>query len=469
MRVSDGKPPLGNSATLSSRGYLHSDSVIRSNDPKQDAGARVPEIQESLPTKETETTSFKPLSSSEQIVQNAPNGTQDAPGAAMSGKFSTGPIPPEKGKAVHEMKKSGTRPRTFHLSASTKSLSSPSMVSMHGIKKSGRRRHDLAVFEEKIKIAMDPSVVKAGSQKGTELSGQGAGIPLGVEGNHSNSRVSPAVSAGGEIPITEYLPEAPDGDESIPRPQQIDEVPSYLSQAALQANQAPKIIDSQLQPQLKFQPKPPKPRCKENPLFATGSSPGGVSPDAQNPESQDDFVYDTYLRTKQPTVAFPPDCPMKMDQLGCIADGKVGILVIAEQDEAVWETYAEEEESDKDWNSEEEDENGTFFIPSERVSKQANGSRQRRISTEMTIQKTKWIPTTSMVEMHTSIGAMHPMTRSSKTGIIGVTRRTGQRIHGSMSLGKLNEMPLRIMRQVAEIKVQITSYPPQSNAIDEQA
>ena len=264
---------------------------------------------------------------------------------------------------MHETKQSGRQPRTFYLSATTKSLSSPSMASMHGIKKSRRRRHDWAVFEEKIKIAIDSSVVKAETQNGTDLSGQGTGMPEGFEGKQLNSRVQPAVSAGGEIPTTAYLPEAPDRDETIPRPQQIDEVTDCLSQATLQANQDQQIDDSQMQPQLKFQPKPPKPRCTENRLSATGLSPGGVVlPDAQNSESQDDFVYDTYLRTKkQPKVGYHPDHPMNIDhQLESIADGKVGILVIGEQDEAVWETYAEDEESDnKDWNSEDEDENGT--------------------------------------------------------------------------------------------------------------
>lgn len=236
---------------------------------------------------------------------------------------------------------------------------------MHGVKKSRRRRHDWAVFEEKIKVAIDPRAVKAETQTGTDLLGQGTGVPGGVERKHPNLRVQPAVSSGGAIPTTEYLPEAPDRDETIPRPQQIDEVTDCLSQATLQAKQAQQIIDSQMQPQLKFQPKPPKPRCKENRLSATGLSPTEVLPDAQNSESQDDFVYDTYLRTKQQPIVghHHPDHPMNIDhQLESLADGKVGILVIAEQDEAVWEKFAEDEESDnnKDWNSEDEDENGTL-------------------------------------------------------------------------------------------------------------
>jgi hypothetical protein len=38
-------------------------------------------------------------------------------------------------------------------------------------------------------------------------------------------------------------------------------------------------------------------------------------------------------------------------------------VFITEEDQEIWETYAEDEDSEKDWNSEEEDENGTSCIP----------------------------------------------------------------------------------------------------------
>lgn len=347
-----GGKPDDTAAISSPRGYLS--SVIRGSNH---AG---PEIQDRLRSKDATP------SSSGQIVQNTQDGTQGAQGADGSEERSTRPVPFEPGKTMRDKKRSSMWPRTFHLSAGSKSLSSHSMVSSHGIRKSRSGRRDLAVFEEKIKTARDLGVLNAEYQKGTDLSGQGTGMSRAAEGNHRNPKAQAVASIGGELLVAECAPEAPGGDKAILRSRKVEEVLERLPQAASDKTHTGTINDAPLQPQIKFQPQPSKARRDENP---TGFGALGHLPDAEDPESQDDFVYDTYLRTKQPMVGSQPGCPMDIDQLEGIADGKVGILVIAEQDEAVWEAYAEEEESDKDWNSEEEDENGIFPTPSERLGK----------------------------------------------------------------------------------------------------
>ena len=72
----------------------------------------------------------------------------------------------------------------------------------------------------------------------------------------------------------------------------------------------------------------------------------------------EDFVYDTYVRHRhQPNeVQFGDDG--FVGPLNTAAKDKVGILVIEEEDEDAWESFAQEEDSDVDCLSDEEDENG---------------------------------------------------------------------------------------------------------------
>ena len=109
--------------------------------------------------------------------------------------------------------------------------------------------------------------------------------------------------------------------------------------------------------QLKSQPKPPKPRHAKS----QGAVDAGVV-DVEMTDSnvlKDDSIYvvDTYVRSiAQPTTT--EDCDMFVDPLRGLEQGNVGILVIDEDEEELWEMYGEIQESDPEWNSEEEDENG---------------------------------------------------------------------------------------------------------------
>lgn len=67
-------------------------------------------------------------------------------------------------------------------------------------------------------------------------------------------------------------------------------------------------------------------------------------------DDETEYVYDTYV--------LAPNTDMAAAQVDAQDSfGNVGYLVITEEDQAVWETYIEDEPSDKDWNSDEDDEN----------------------------------------------------------------------------------------------------------------
>ncbi|KAF2228909.1 hypothetical protein EV356DRAFT_537684 [Viridothelium virens] len=76
--------------------------------------------------------------------------------------------------------------------------------------------------------------------------------------------------------------------------------------------------------------------------------------DIDGPE-ESDFVYDTYIRHRTD----PPSVEVDRAMLG---NGTFGVLVIDEQDQALWDELVDDvQDSDKDWNSEEEDENAEDY------------------------------------------------------------------------------------------------------------
>ena len=107
--------------------------------------------------------------------------------------------------------------------------------------------------------------------------------------------------------------------------------------------------------QLKVKPKPPKPRQPRTETSDVDSTGDDLITDAIALDNDDDYVLDTYVRSST-----HPTGP-QYDSLHDIAHSSVGILIIEgqEEEEAFWEAFAEDRQSDPEWNSEEEDENGS--------------------------------------------------------------------------------------------------------------
>ena len=109
-------------------------------------------------------------------------------------------------------------------------------------------------------------------------------------------------------------------------------------------------------PALKFQPKPPKPRAKlELPHDRTMS--GNVIELEEDLMNQDEYVFDTYVRIKEPSQRSSKD-HQAVGVSGTMQPDKVGVLVIKEEDELEWQEHLEDFDDEKEWDSEDEDENG---------------------------------------------------------------------------------------------------------------
>ena len=108
---------------------------------------------------------------------------------------------------------------------------------------------------------------------------------------------------------------------------------------------------------LKSQPKPPKPRQAKTQGAVDAGNIDIDMTESNDLEDDSMYVVDTYVRSiAQPTNT--EDSDSYVDPLRGFNQGNIGILVIDENEEELWATYGETQESDPEWNSEEEDENG---------------------------------------------------------------------------------------------------------------
>ena len=105
---------------------------------------------------------------------------------------------------------------------------------------------------------------------------------------------------------------------------------------------------------LKYKPKHPGPRTRKDDISTQNTEQDEMTPNTNVQELGDDFVYDTYIRSDGPIEAKSDGSIQQANQ------ENVGVLVIEEDDEEAWEEYIETAESDKEWNTDEEDENGSY-------------------------------------------------------------------------------------------------------------
>ena len=110
---------------------------------------------------------------------------------------------------------------------------------------------------------------------------------------------------------------------------------------------------------LKVKPKPPKPRQPNAEKLGINGSEDEIVTDAISLDDDADYILDTYVRSSAQPFEITGPATSPHDSLHGIDHGKIGVLVIEDEDEeALWETFAKDQESDLEWNSEEEDENG---------------------------------------------------------------------------------------------------------------
>lgn len=138
----------------------------------------------------------------------------------------------------------------------------------------------------------------------------------------------------------------------------MEELATYMHQAALEEirreKKAAEVVRSEPQPKPVATPKLSGQRSRDlhRQRIATN---GSIAP-SRDTEMEDDngYVYDTYV--------LAPASDLGAAQVSTQSGlDNVGYLVITEEDESLWETYLEDEPSDKDWDIDEEDENAEDY------------------------------------------------------------------------------------------------------------
>ena len=418
--------------------------------PPYDARASVPVVRATSPsideTNELDS-STRPLPSHQKHVRDAKPKSQ-VKTASPNPSLSSSVV--HSGLKRRHSSKHLFRPRTFHLSSSLASSSTP-VTSISGTLKLKKHRKNLAVFMERTKrVLQDQDTLRRTTiansrlaQTGDETQ-PGDDLASGSRGFLITSSIDKEGRIDGSIKLAETVVNpstraldfnrpSGEGDLDAKIAEQLHQIVSHQSLMSIQHPGA-----MCYEPQPKIKPKPPKPRPMVKNLESGGSGGDDFADGLISPENEEDFVYDTYVRSLGQPAGIATDIPAPYDDEPNLVDNsKIGILVIPEHDQAMWETFGEEEESDKDWNSEEEDENGMCLARSDAIHELrevANGTKPRTFMA-MTIRKTKSILMMSLAWALTTIGTVPQTTKNLTRLREGRMKMVRNKTHGNAAAG----------------------------------
>ena len=269
-------------------------------------------------------------------------------------------------------------PRRFHL---TRKVSSSPMIRStpkHGVqKKRNRRMDDVAMFVEKVnRVSEIKSQAALRRLSGfSRLKESSTASPVVSEQLRKRPIISVAERA--RKAATQEQANVP-GDPTIvsTKASQSIKTPSnqwnYGSEELAEQLHAIALEETRAQDQklfqlpiggnqsLKFKPKPPKTRPLDIPLSSSPTvEETAMSSSDDDVGSDEQYVYDTYVRASasfEETVS--PRSGISNNPTMGIVGGKVGILVIDINEEALWDSYGVDDSSDPELNSEDDDENG---------------------------------------------------------------------------------------------------------------
>ena len=268
------------------------------------------------------------------------------------------------------------KPRSFRLvkSPSCKSLRHSTLSG--GIQKFKSRRSDLAVFVEKAKDMFQPSNLHnlasvVSSERCQEIMKNELSIKNGPK--PSQRKRPNATTEERRWRLENWSKEikksvAPDtiarqmvknpllrwDQDSMPLARQLHEI-AIQEIETTGKSVGPGKSDIQPKPQLKH----PLLQSQNDQVHQPDSTPEEIMKTSSQDDDEMDYVYDTYVRhdidaAKPTSEVLEPYAHLTE----AVVSTKIGVLMILEEDQELWEAYGEEPESDKDWNSEEEDENG---------------------------------------------------------------------------------------------------------------
>lgn len=338
--------------------------------PIRFSGPRIPTIRTTL--------SYEDVSKPSQVPTNPP-----VP-ATSKDRTVTKPTthPVRRGQKDREP---AIQPRKFHLAKSFLSVSSPYTVSKTLAQRHRKsRRRELAVFVEnkgdfpKAKPTRRDQVLNDGSA--AELRQGHERDIVRFEATRKGPNATPAERKWRAenwdkrgVPARSTELGSRSGHDVNDPSQQWDyespELAEQLQQIAFQETRAAEERSNQPASlsHLRTKPKPPKPH---RPVVQRGAHPNDnidVMTDVVALDDDNDYVFDTYVRSHVHPEGMSDSAKPLTVPLQDIDPHTMGILVIEGGEvEELWETLGEDLDSDPDFNSEEEDENGMCALPDAR-------------------------------------------------------------------------------------------------------
>lgn len=371
-RVSDAQY-LNRSASLSPP-LRQQRSIATSNTRRESVTPRPPSLRTTPPSEDA---SYTPISPSSQ--KHSPTKSNHSQANERVSKLSNCI---SNTKKIPNPLKPVLRPRTFHLSRGSASSTPQTMVTINGVQKTKRRRQDLACFVEtrkmssKLKsscnLSIVPNIVLNRAEGDSQPTKNGSGpsprkrpIVNDVEKKWRNENWTRSTS---KDKVTPNLPQVPlkettsTGQFDYQSSALIEKLHKVALEETASLFRSGVQYSNQREP--KINPKPSKARRQDNQSAMNDDEPVKT---IQIYDSEDDFVYDTFVRTCNQSTILDSSMP-DINALDMVDGHKIGILIITEEDQLEWEKFGEDEESDKDWNSEEEDENGEFQSADRKIS-----------------------------------------------------------------------------------------------------
>lgn len=266
------------------------------------------------------------------------------------------------------------KPRNFHLSKDVLPRIPPYAVSKRRAHmQKNLRKDDLAMFIEKreetsqSKRANKNTAVKSGASTrqntDSDQSATNSVLPRKRPGVTAEERTWRANNWGRSVEPKVHAETATDSARTVEPFKSWDiaspELTEQLQQIAVDEilSEEARAVPRNGRIQLKSQPKPPKPRHAKTQGALDAGKVDVEMTDSNDPDDDSMYVVDTFVRSiAQPTTT--EDSDFYVDPLRGLNQGNVGILVIDEDEEELWEMYGDIQESDPEGNSEEEDENG---------------------------------------------------------------------------------------------------------------
>ena len=313
------------------------------------------------------------------LFQNGPPNSQTSSQAEKHPPAVSINRPVRRTEKTQDFDRSSPQPRRFHLTKVSPLVSPPHLISKSNTRRSKKsRKIELAIFEEsKEKLlestqahrnleakSFESGVKEVGNDEKTSAEEPPRKRPSATleerkwRAGNWNKPIEPKHNTRTDLESDQKVELASKWNVESP------EFAEQLQQIALQEIQAEeqraRVKSSHRQ--LETQPKPPKSR---QPIMqqATDVGSGDVAmTDSDVLDEESNYVFDTYVRSTAQPFGTGESAELHVDPLQGIDHGSIGIVVIDDDEEELWETYGEVQESDPGWNSEEEDENGGFSI-----------------------------------------------------------------------------------------------------------